>query len=117
MQTLLRFLDFLVSLFRRGRNRLSQRRWRRLAQTITRDTFLEWLAEQTAKDALAERPDFLSVEQLCNAANEATLSDFQHHAEHFIQIFYHDYPFDDPACADDLRHYRDLVCQKLFKHI
>lgn len=119
MQALLRFLvwlfHYLASLFQRGRNRFSDRRWRRLANSVTRDTFLEWLAEQTVRDVLAQRPDFLSVEQLSTAAKEATLSDFQHHAEHFIQVFYHDYPFDDPACADTLRHFRDLLCQKLFK--
>lgn len=111
MQTL---LDWLGSLWGR-RNRLSQRRWRLLARSVTRDTFLEWLAEQTVKDVLAQRPDCLSIEQLCTAVQEAKLSDFQHHAEHFIQVFYHNYPFDDLACTKTIRQFRALVCQKLFK--
>lgn len=86
-----------------------------MARSVTRDTFLEWLAEQTVKDALDHHGDFLSTEQLSAATQDASLSDFQHHAEHFIQVFYHNYPFDDPRCTETLRQYRDLVCQKLFK--
>ena len=96
---------------------LTERRWRRLARRTTRQTFLTWLAEQVAADLLDNKPFDVTIEELSLSVAQCGSSDVQHRAEHFIEKFYFDYPFQcsDRQCLDCLATFRQLIQQALLR--
>jgi hypothetical protein len=88
-------------------------RWRRLARSVTRHTFLTWLAEQVAKDLLKAKPSSVTIIDLSERVIECPSDDFQHRAERFIEKFYFDYPFYTEDYFPVIAEFRHLIAQHL----
>lgn len=88
-------------------------RWRRLARSVTRHTFLTWLAEKVAQDLIEQKPSSLEIADLIEAVNRCPSDDLQYRAERFIERFYFDYPFYNAEYFKVVAEFRHLIGQHL----
>src|SRR5690348_2741023 len=94
---------------------VSERRWRRLARSVSRETFLTWLAEQVANDLLNNKPATLPVADLVVAVESCPSDDLQYRAERFLERLYCNYPFYDQKYFALIAAFRAQIKQHLLK--